>query len=71
MRHFVAAVLVALLSACATVPGAQTITLSTTEIEQQIRVDLGGVAAMFKGLDAPRPQVSVMGTGNPTVRGAS
>ena len=35
MRHFVAPVLVALLSACATMHGPQTITVSTTEIESQ------------------------------------
>lgn len=60
MRRFVAPVLVALLSACATMHGPQTITLSTAEIEQQIQVDLGGVVEMFKGLDARRPEVSLM-----------
>ena len=60
MRRFVAPVLVALLSACATMHGPQTITLSTAEIEQQIQVDLGGVVAMFSGLDAHRPKVSLM-----------
>jgi hypothetical protein len=60
MRHFVAAVLVALLPACATMHGPQTITLSTTDIEQQIQLDLGGVVEMFKGLAAPRPEVSLM-----------
>jgi hypothetical protein len=60
MRRFVAPVLVALLSACATMHGPQTITLSTAEIARQIQVDLGGVVEMFKGADAPRPEVSLM-----------
>lgn len=60
MRGFVAPLLVALLSACATMHGPQTITLSTAEIEQQIQVELGGVVEMFKGLDARRPEVSLM-----------
>lgn len=60
MRRCVALVLVALLSGCATMHGPQTITLSTAEIEQQIQVDLGGVVEMFQGLDAHRPEVSLM-----------
>ncbi len=60
MRRFVAPVLVWLLSACATMHGPQTITLSTTEIEQQIQADFGGVAQMFNGLDVHRPEVSLM-----------
>lgn len=60
MRSFVAPVLVALLSACATLHGPQTITVSTTEIENRIQTDLGGVLEMFKGLDARRPEVSLM-----------
>lgn len=62
MRHFVALVLCGFLSACATMHGPQTITLSTAEIEQQVRADLGGVLQAFKGVDAPRPQVSLMPT---------
>ena len=60
MRRFLALVLVALLSACATLHGPQTITLSAAEIEQQIETDLGRVAEVFKGLDARRPEVSLM-----------
>ena len=60
MRRFVAPVLVALLSACATMHGPQTITLSTAEIERLIQIDLGGVVEMFKGVDAHRPEVSLM-----------
>ena len=59
MRRFVAPVLVAFLSACATMHGPQTITLSTAEIEQQIQADFGGVVEMFKGIDARRPEVSL------------
>ncbi len=62
MRRFVAPLLVALLSACATMHGPQTITLSTAEIEQQIQVELGGVMEVFKGIDARRPEVSLMPT---------
>ena len=62
MRHLVAIVLCGLLSACATMHGPQTITLSAGEVEQQIRADLGGVLQAFKGVDAPRPQVSMMPT---------
>jgi hypothetical protein len=62
MRHLAALVLVGLLSACATMHGPQTITLSAGEVEQQIRADLGGVLQAFKGVDAPRPQVSMMPT---------
>jgi hypothetical protein len=40
--------------------GPQTITLSTAEIEQQIQADFGGVPDLFKGLDARRPEVSLM-----------
>jgi len=62
MRPFVAVFLVAFLSACATMHGPQTITLPASEVEQQIRADLGGVLQAFKGVDAPRPQVSMMPT---------
>lgn len=48
------------LTACATMHGAQTITLTPAEIEQQIQTDLGGVMEMFKGLDLRRPTVSLM-----------
>jgi hypothetical protein len=60
MHRIVGPILVALLSACATMHGPQSITLSTAEIEQQIQVDLGGVVETFKGLDAHRPEVSLM-----------
>ncbi len=60
MRRLVAPILVALLSACATMHGPQTITFSTAEIEQQIRADLGGVLEVFKDLDTHRPEVSLM-----------
>jgi hypothetical protein len=60
MHRFVAPILVALLSACATMPGPQTITLSTGEIAQQVQTDLGAVAEMFKDLDTRRPEVSLM-----------
>ena len=61
MGRFVAPVLVALLlCACATLHGPQTITLSTAEIERLIQIDLGGVVEMFKGVDAHRPEVSLM-----------
>ncbi len=60
MRRFVAPVLAALLSACATMQGPQTITLSTTEIEQQIQVNLGGMPEMFRELGTHRPEVSLM-----------
>jgi len=60
MRPGFAGLLVVLLSSCATVHGPQTITLSPSEIEQQIVTDLGGVMAMFEGLDMRRPQVSLM-----------
>jgi hypothetical protein len=62
MRHFFALGLCAVLSACATIHGPQTITLSTAEIEQQVRADLGGLLQAFRGIDAPRPQVSLMPT---------
>ena len=60
MRRLIASALAALLSACATMHGPQTITVSTTEIENQIQADLGGVLELFKGLDARRPEVSLM-----------
>ena len=60
MRRFAAPIVVALLSACATVHGPRTITLPTSEIEQQIRADLGGVVGMFKDVDTHRPGVSLM-----------
>lgn len=60
MRRFVAPIIVALLSACATVHGPQTITLPTAEIEQRIQADLGGVVEMFKDVDTRRPDVSLM-----------
>lgn len=60
MRRFVAPVLAALLSACATMHGPRSITLSTAEIESHIQADLGGVVEMFKGLDAGPPEVSLM-----------
>ena len=40
--------------------GPRSVTLSTAEIENQIQADLGGVVEMFKGLDARRPEVSLM-----------
>ena len=60
MRRFVAPILVGLLSACATMHGPQTITLTTGEIERQFQADLGGLVAMFKDLDTRRPEVSLM-----------
>lgn len=60
MRHRIAPFLVALLSACATMHGPQTITVSTAEIESRIQADLGGVMGMFKGVDPHRPEVSLM-----------
>lgn len=60
MRRFVAAIIVSLLSACATMHGPQTITISTAEIENRIQADLGGVMEMFKGLELRRPEVSLM-----------
>jgi hypothetical protein len=60
MRRFVAPLIVAFMSGCATMHGPQTITLSATEIENQIQADLGVVMEMFKGLDVRRPEVSLM-----------
>jgi len=60
MGRFIAPVLVALLSACATMHGPRTITVSATEIESQVQADLGGVLEAFGGLDARRPEVSLM-----------
>ena len=60
MRLVFACALAALLAACATVHGPQTITLSTAEIEQQIQTDLAGVMEVFRGADLRRPEVSLM-----------
>ena len=60
MRLLAATMLVALLSACATMHGPHTITLSTAEIGQQIQADLGRAVEMFKDLDTRRPEVSLM-----------
>jgi hypothetical protein len=60
MRHGLIVAVTLLLAACATVHGPQTITLSTSEIEQQIQADLGGVMELFKGVDLRRPEVSLM-----------
>ncbi len=60
MRHLAALLLAGLLAACATMHGPQTLTLSTADIEQQVVADLGGVLEAFKGLDAGRPEVSLM-----------
>jgi hypothetical protein len=60
MRRLFATILVGLLSACATMHGPQTITLSTGEIEQQLQADLGRVVDIFKDLDTRRPEVSLM-----------
>ena len=57
MRHIIAPVLIALLSACATMHGPQTITVSTTEIESRIQADLGGVVGMFKGIDLTQVRI--------------
>ena len=59
MRRFAPPLLAALLSACVTMHGPQTITISTTEIERQIQADLGGVLEMLRGIDAGRPEVSL------------
>jgi len=60
MRRLFAVAFVALVSACVTTHGPQTITLSTAEIEQQIQTDLGGVMELFKGVNLHRPEVSLM-----------
>lgn len=60
MRFLLSAALAALLAACATVHGPQTITLTTGEIEQQIHTDLAGVMEVFKGADVRRPEVALM-----------
>lgn len=60
MRNWGLLVLGVLLSACATMQGPRTITLSAAEIEQQIQTDLGDVLDAFKGLGARRPDVSLM-----------
>lgn len=60
MRHLAALVMAGLLTACATMHGPRTITLTAAEVERQILVDLGGVLEAFKGVDAPRPRVSLM-----------
>jgi hypothetical protein len=60
MRGFLALGLAVLLSACATMHGPRTITLSAAEIEQQMQTNLGDVLEAFKGLGARRPEVSLM-----------
>lgn len=60
MRTIPVLALAALLAACATLHGAQTITLSAAEIEQQVQADLAGVFEVFKGADLRRPEVSLM-----------
>jgi hypothetical protein len=60
MRIWGSLVLGVLLSACATMHGPRTITLSAAEIEKQIQTDLGDVLDAFKGLGARRPEVSLM-----------
>lgn len=59
MRRFAMPLLAALLSACVTMHGPQTITIPTAEIERQIQADLGAVLEMLEGLDAGRPEVSL------------
>jgi hypothetical protein len=62
LRSLAVLLLAGLLSACATLHGPQSITLSAGEIEQRIVADLGGVLEALKGLDAGRPEVSLMPT---------
>jgi len=60
MRRLFAIAFVAVVSGCVTTHGPQTITLSTSEIEQQIQTDLAGVMELFKGANLHRPEVSLM-----------
>lgn len=60
MRRYLAPVLIALLSSCATMHGPRTITVSPSEIESRIQADLGGVMGILKGVDSHRPEVSLM-----------
>lgn len=49
-----------LLSACSTLPGPRSFTLTPAEIERQIEADLGATFEIFRGLDMRRPEVALM-----------
>lgn len=52
------------LAACVTMHGPTWFNVTTFEIERNIETDLGGVLAMFEGLDVRRPQVDLMPASN-------
>jgi hypothetical protein len=61
MVRLAGALLLALaLAGCATTPGPRSFMLSTSDIERQIETDLGSAFELFKGLEARRPEVSLM-----------
>jgi hypothetical protein len=52
--------LVGLLPACATTQGPEAIMVATAEIEWRIQAGFEGVLEIFKGIDARRPEASLM-----------
>ncbi len=60
IRHVIALCFGLLLTACATIPGPRSVTLTPAEIERLIEADLGAAFELFKGLDVRRPEVALM-----------
>lgn len=59
MRFVATLLLGLLLTSCATVHGPRTITLTTDEIEQRVRTDLGDAMELFRGSELRRPEVGL------------
>jgi len=60
IRRVIALCFGLLLTACATIPGPRSVTLTPAEIERLIEADLGAAFELFRGLDVRRPEVALM-----------
>lgn len=60
MRRPLAIAAFLLVTACAIMHGPRTVTLATSEIEQQIQTDLGAAMELFRGVELRRPAVALM-----------